>query len=171
MAPRTKVSNSEVSKSALEKAERARQYLRTGGVIREDSDDELGDEDLPWEWIFDESTSTEHIGHVDEDEEEAITDTPSRSGRKRKVASRGSKTGEPAILGARMGSFECRVGDTVLLKAEGNNEAWVGIICEFMEEEDGEKVANFMWFATEKEIRSKEKKRTDFVPVGPLISC
>jgi len=64
-----------------------------------------------------------------------------------------------------MGSFECRVGDCVLLKAEGNNEAWVGLICEFMEDEDEGKVANFMWFSTEKEIRNKEKKRTDFMQV------
>jgi origin recognition complex subunit 1 len=64
-----------------------------------------------------------------------------------------------------MGNFECKVGDCVLLKAEGTNEAWVGMICEFIEEDDGEMVANFMWFATEKEIRNKEKKRTDFMQV------
>lgn len=64
-----------------------------------------------------------------------------------------------------MGSFECRVGDCVLLKAEGNNEAWVGLICEFMEDEDEGKAANFMWFSTETEIRNKEKKRTDFMQV------
>jgi len=72
---------------------------------------------------------------------------------------------KPAITGARMGSFECKVGDCVLLKAEGTNEAWVGLICEFLEDEDGDMAANFMWFATEKEIRNKAKKRTDFLEV------
>ncbi|KAL1883863.1 hypothetical protein VTK73DRAFT_7651 [Phialemonium thermophilum] len=69
-----------------------------------------------------------------------------------------------------MGSFKCYLGDTVLLKAEGSNEAWVGIICEFIEEDDGDKAANFMWFSTEKEIRNKEKKRQDFYPNELYIS-
>ena len=119
------------------KAERARQFLRTGGVLREDSDDELGLDDHPWEWIYPEAT---------EDEDEAESDQ---------------------IIGARMGDFQCSIGDFCLLKAEGTNEAWVGIICGFEEdEEDGEKCANFMWFSTEKEIRNKQKKRMDALPVG-----
>ena len=116
------------------RAKRARQFLREGGVAREDSDDELGLEDHPWGWI-----------HSNEP----------------------AKRGEhgPAIIGARMGGFQCMVGDCVLLKAEGNGEAWIGLICNFEEdeEEDG-KVANFMWFSTEKEIRNKQKKRTDALP-------
>lgn len=63
-----------------------------------------------------------------------------------------------------MGSFQCRIGDTVLLKAEGN-QAWVGIICDLFdsdEEEEGEeKMAKFMWFSSEGEIRNKSKKRDD----------
>lgn len=67
------------------------------------------------------------------------------------------------IVGARIGQFECRVGDCVLLKADGSNEAWVALICEFVDDDDdGEKAANFMWFSTEKEIRNKDKKRSDF---------
>ena len=75
--------------------------------------------------------------------------------------------GEKPITGARMGQFQCNVGDAVLLKAEDANEAWIGLICEFREdeEEDG-KVANFMWFSTEREIRNKEKKRIDFLHVS-----
>ncbi|KAL8781652.1 MAG: hypothetical protein Q9213_005917 [Squamulea squamosa] len=115
------------------KAERARQFLRGGGVLREDSDDELGLDDHPWEWIYPEE--------IDDDDEE-----PDR------------------IIGARMGDFQCAVGDCCLLKAEGTNEAWVGIICAFEEDEDGGKGANFMWFSTEKEIRNKQKKRTDALP-------
>jgi origin recognition complex subunit 1 len=61
-----------------------------------------------------------------------------------------------------MGRFECHIGDCVLLKADGSNEAWVALICEFVEDEDGDKAANFMWFSSEKEIRNKEKKRMDF---------
>ncbi|KAI9655355.1 MAG: Origin recognition complex, subunit 1 [Bathelium mastoideum] len=106
--------------------ETARRYL-SGAIFREDSDDELGLEDHPWEWIYDNGPS-----------------------------------GAKIIVGARMGAFECRRGDTVLLKAEGN-AAWVGIICYFLEDEedeDREKMANFMWFSSEKEIVNK-KKRTD----------
>ncbi|KAL9600129.1 MAG: hypothetical protein Q9219_003385 [cf. Caloplaca sp. 3 TL-2023] len=116
------------------KAERARQYLRGGGILREDSDDELGLEDHPWEWIYSQET-------VDDGAE------PDR------------------IIGARMAEFQCAIGDCCLLKAEGSNEAWVGIICAFEEDdEDGDKAANFMWFSTEREIRNKQKKRTDSLP-------
>lgn len=112
------------------KVEQARRYLSGGGVIREDSDDELGLEDHPWEWIYDKNT----------------------------------------IVGARMGNFECQIGDAVLLKAPASNEAWVAILYEFVEseseDEDGdattEKAATMLWFSSEKEIRSK-KKRTDFL--------
>lgn len=60
-------------------------------------------------------------------------------------------------------------GDAVLLKAEGN-QAWVGLICDFFEDEGEEgnvKMARFMWFLSEKEIRNKSTKRTDFLPVCP----
>ena len=114
------------------------------GVSREDSDDELGSDDLPWQWIY----------NVEDPER---SDDDSQSERKRRKVS-GKK-----IVGARMGSFECRVGDCVLLKADGSNEAWVAIICEFIEDDgEGDKAANFMWFSTEKEIRNKDKKRNDF---------
>ncbi|KAI4277283.1 MAG: hypothetical protein L6R38_005471 [Xanthoria sp. 2 TBL-2021] len=123
------------SPNASSKAERARQFLRTGGVLREDSDDELGLDDHPWEWIYPEAN--------DDDDDEAEPDQ---------------------IIGARMGDFQCSIGDCCLLKAEGTNEAWVGIICSFEEDEDGDKSADFMWFSTEKEIRNKQKKRMDALP-------
>ena len=101
-------------------------------MAREDSDDELGLEDYPWEWIY----------------------------------SEGKDARRRAIIGAHMGNFQCRLGDCVLLKAEGSNEAWVGLIVAFEEDEvEDEKMANFMWFSTEKEIRNKQKKRTDALPV------
>lgn len=129
--PHRTYSPSRITKS---KAERARQYLSVGGVAREDSDDELGLEDLPWEWIY-------------------SNEPAKRAGDERDV------------VGARMGDFQCMVGDCVLLKAEGTNEAWIGLICTFEEDDDGEKAANFMWFSTEKEIWNKQKKRTDALPV------
>lgn len=133
------------------RADKARQYLTGGAVLREDSDDELGYEDHPWEWIYDDNGAQEVPG------------TDNATPRKRKAA-----TNEPSrrIVGARMGSFRCRVGDAVLLKAEGN-QAWVGIVCDFFDDiEEDEKMAKFLWFSSEKEIRNQNKKRTDFVPAS-----
>lgn len=116
------------------------------GVSREDSDDELGSDDLPWELIYNAAEPERSDAEGDR--------------KRRKVTGKN-------IVGARLGNFECRVGDCVLLKAEGSNEAWVAIICEFLEdEEDGEKTANFMWFSTEREVRNKERKRGDSYWVG-----
>ncbi|KAF2667570.1 P-loop containing nucleoside triphosphate hydrolase protein [Microthyrium microscopicum] len=120
--------------------QKARRWLSGGAVTREDSDDELGEEDLPWEWIH------------------AKTSEKQSGSKKRK---RGQSVEEPEIIGARMGTFECKVGDTVFLKSS-DNQAWIGIICEFTEDEDGDKCANFMWFSAPDEIRNKTKKRTDF---------
>lgn len=117
------------------------------GVARDDSDDELGTDDFPWEWIFDAAA------------EQQFTQERTESVRKRK---RDGPRGP--VIGARMGSFECRIGDCVLLKAEGN-EAWVGIIMEFIaEDDDGDMAANFLWFSTQSEIMNKERKRTDCLP-------
>ena len=128
------------TKTKRSKLDKARHYLSGGGVLREDSDDELGLEDHPWEWIYEnDSKNTTQSG------------------------------GPPTIKGARMGTFECYVGDAVLLKAPASNEAWVAILSAFsegeMEDDAGnvvhEKKATMLWFSSEKEIRSK-KKRTDF---------
>jgi origin recognition complex subunit 1 len=118
-------------KQKRSRAEQARQFIQSGGVLREDSDDELGTEDLPWEWIY----------------------GPNKT-----------------IIGAQMGDFTCHIGDTVLLKAAGN-EAWVAIIQDFaegeIEDDDGEMIndmkASFLWFSSEKEIVNKAKKRNDFL--------
>ena len=98
------------------------------------------------------------------DDELALEDPPwewIRSGAK--------APGYQTISGAYLGNFRCMLGDCVLLKAEGSNEAWIGIICEFQEiEEGGEKTANFMWFSSEKEIRNRQRKQMDFLPVSLL---
>lgn len=113
------------------------------GATQDDSGDELAGDDIPWEWVYDTKAA------------ERDDDTPKR----RKIT--GNK-----IVAARIGQFECRIGDIVLLKADGSNEAWVAIICDFVEaDEEGEKAANFMWFSTEKEIRNRERKLTDFYAV------
>jgi origin recognition complex subunit 1 len=124
--------------------EQARQFLAGGAVAREDSDDELGYEDLPWQWIYKHETEPNDA-------------TP----RKREAA---PSLPERRIVGARMGAFQCKIGDAVLLKAEGNL-AWVGLVSEFYEDkEDDEKMAKFMWFSSEREIRNNAKKRTDALP-------
>ncbi|KAI5920764.1 ATPase [Camillea tinctor] len=105
------------------------------GIARDDSDDELGDDDHPWEWIY----------------------SSSKDETKKRIP-------RHQIIGARMGTFECYLGDCLLLKAEGSNEAWVAIVTEFIEsDQDGDMAADFLWFSTEKEIRNSDRKRTDFL--------
>ena len=131
--------------------EQARQYLTGGAVFREDSDDELGYDDHPWEWIY------------SDDDAEREQPAPNATPRKRKAAA--ALAAGRRIVGARMGTFRCALGDTVLLKADGS-QAWVGIICDFYDDEDeDEKMAKFLWFSSEKEIRNKSSKRTDYLPV------
>jgi origin recognition complex subunit 1 len=154
------------------KAERARRYLTGGGVAREDSDDELGLEDIPWQWIYatQENPAHDDLGNDDDDTGstgnlDSNDESSSSSSRKRNIRRRKQAHSSKQIIGARMGSFECQIGDSVLLKAEGNNEAWVGLICDFVDDENDGMAAHFMWFSTEKEIRNKEKKRNDFLQV------
>lgn len=112
------------------------------------SDDELADAEPSWQWIYNSTPTTERSDGTQSDR------------KRRKV------TGD-RIVGARIGQFECRIGDTVMLKADGSNEAWIALICEFVEDDgEGEKAANFMWFSSEKEIRSRDKKRSDHYPVS-----
>ncbi|XMA10075.1 hypothetical protein WAI453_002866 [Rhynchosporium graminicola] len=142
------------------KADRARKLLAGATLRREDSDDELGTDEYPWEWIYEKDG---HSGQDDDVDEPAEGEKAAMTPRKRKA--RNAVRPQRTIIGARMGTFKCKVGDTVLLKAEGQNQSWVGIIHQFLEDEDGEKSANFLWFANEKEIRPqlKEKKRSDYL--------
>lgn len=111
----------------------ARDRLR--GVLREDSDDELGYEDHPWEWVY--SKDPAEVG----------------------------EHGRRKIMGAKMGSFDVGIGDCVLIKGEGlKSEAYVGMVVEF-DDVKKEKMANVMWFSTEGEVRNKTKRRTDAIPV------
>ncbi|EZF35914.1 hypothetical protein H109_02788 [Trichophyton interdigitale MR816] len=129
----------------------ARQWLTKGGIFHEDSDDELGSEDLPWEWIYEEPQPS-----------------PAKP-------SKGKKSG-PKIIGARMGSFECRIGHIVLLKSPEAGKDWAGIIYEFLDDLDpdsGEivKSMNLMWFTSPDEFLStKNKKRADALPNEQYIT-
>ncbi|KAI5846402.1 P-loop containing nucleoside triphosphate hydrolase protein [Morchella snyderi] len=124
---------------------KARALLRGVGVAREDSDDELGDEDLPWEWVYSAEPDTfDQVGHSE------------INGKKRE------------IIGARTGDFDVRIGDCVFIKGDGlQGEAYVGMACEFEDSDQGtedDMSVNVMWFSTEFEIKNKEKKRMDFLP-------
>ncbi|KAM0203469.1 hypothetical protein ACHAPA_009219 [Fusarium lateritium] len=131
-------------------AERAKRQI--SGIAHDLSDDELAADEPSWQWIYNSTPTTERSDDAQSDR------------KRRKV------TGD-RIVGAKIGQFECRVGDTVMLKADGSNEAWFALICEFVEDDgDGEKAANFMWFSSEKEIRSKDKKRQDYYPNELYIS-
>ncbi|KAJ5656045.1 ATPase AAA-type core [Penicillium longicatenatum] len=139
--------------------QRAQQWMTKGGLVREDSDDELGDEDHPWDWIYaDKEAETEEVNNT----------SPEKSNRRR--SSRPARK-KRAIVGARMGSFECRIGQIVLLKSPEAGKDWVGIIMDFLEEddEDGEdekiKSASIMWFASPDEFLStRNKRRADALP-------
>lgn len=137
--------------------ELAKQWLTKGGIFHEDSDDELGCEDLPWQWIYGSDGNLSN----------ASDGTSSPSHRR--------------IIGARMGAFECRVGQAVLLKSPEAGKDWAGIICEFLEEEPDEdedpdqdglvKSANIMWFASPDEfISTRNKKRLDALPNEQYIT-
>ncbi|KAL4916239.1 P-loop containing nucleoside triphosphate hydrolase protein [Aspergillus aurantiobrunneus] len=141
---------------------RAEQWMTKGGIIRDDSDDELGDEDLPWEWIYD--TELDNAG---ESANAAGTPGETRKSSRRRT----SHQPQRRIIGARMGDvFECRLGEVVLLKSPEPGKDWVGIIIEFLEEEDDEddqliKSANIMWFASPDEfISTRNKRRADALP-------
>ncbi|KAJ5226797.1 Origin recognition complex subunit 1 [Penicillium citrinum] len=141
--------------------QRAQKWMTKGALVREDSDDELGDEDHPWDWIFDAESELEG-------EAEADNGTTPKSRRRR--SSRPARK-KRTIIGAKMGGFECRLGQVVLLKSPEAGKDWIGIITEFVEEDDDEnegevlKSANIMWFAGPDEFLStRNKRRTDALP-------
>lgn len=139
------------------KAARARRLLSGAPIPREDSDDELGYEDHPWEWVYeaDESLAADTNNNKDGSDEEADGPASGPAARRRSKTNRhASRAHSQTIVGARMGNFECRLGECVLLKAEGEgNKAWMGIICEFGEDENDEMSANVMckWMCPERD--------------------
>ena len=154
-------SENEAQKRRTARQRRAQQWMTKGALVRDDSDDELGDEDHPWEWIYD-------VDAQMAEETEAKEAGPEKPNRRR--SSRPARK-KRAIIGARMGAFECRLGQVVLLKSPEAGKDWVGIITEFMEEEDEDeeggtiKSANIMWFDSPDEFLStRNKRRADALP-------
>ena len=118
------------------KLEQARHYLSGGGVLREDSDDELGLEDHPWEWIRDDAKAI--IG--------------ARMGKFEVFA------GDIVLLKAPV-SNEAWVAILYdFHDSEEKDEDEDGD-----EESGGGKIATMMWFSSENEIRNTKKKRSDFL--------
>lgn len=96
-----------------------------GAVVRYDSGDELVKDDHPWEWIYAKRNAPD----------EHLTDN-----------AQGKRRTSNQIIGARTGNFSYRVGEF------DPKEAWVGMICNFEEDENGEKAVNVMWFTTERKV-------------------
>lgn len=143
-----------------QKRQTTHQWLTKGGLAREDSDDELGVEDIPWHWIYEEGS-----------EPQDVEKTPTR---KRKTIDLTKSTRK--IKGAQMGSFTCYVGDTVLLKSPEHGKDWAGIISHFSEtndEDEEEMSVSIMWFCSPEELSrgKKSRMRTDVLPNESFITA
>lgn len=117
------------------KLQEVRHYLAGGGVLRDDSDDELGLEDHPWEWIYSNDDGAKDIIGA-------------------RMGNFEVHVGEVVLLKAPVSNeawvaILCEFGDGEIEDDEGVIEI--------------QKKATMMWFSSEKEITSK-KKRTDFLP-------
>lgn len=122
--------------------------LPAGEAVSDHDQSSTDEADAEWQWIT------------------APAPTPSRPESARKRKRDGDRE---RIIGASRGDAEYHIGDCVLLRADGQADSWVAIISDFVErDEDGDQAANFLWFANEKEIRNKNRKRTDFLPVSIL---
>ncbi|KAJ6259485.1 hypothetical protein Dda_5122 [Drechslerella dactyloides] len=149
----------------------ARQLLRgkratKGQIERDDSDDELGDDDVPWTWIYPDSNGP--LSPV------SANKTPADNLNAKKRRRDGSpvnqvEEAQAKPIGAKCGTFECRVGDIILLKADGKKAAWVGLAVDFGGQDD-DMQANIMWFSTHSEVRNRGKKRTDHIPYELYIT-
>jgi origin recognition complex subunit 1 len=135
-------------------------FSTTGALAREDSDDELGYEDHPWEWIYD----GEESGNASDEEQ--------KSSRKRKASGVNKKR---RITGARMGNFVVRTGDPVLLKSPEQGKDWVGLICAFSEtdeDDDEEMCAHIQWFCSPDELSfgKRAREKPQFLPNEQFIT-
>jgi origin recognition complex subunit 1 len=144
-----------------------RKWLTKGGFAREDSDDELGYEDLPWEWIYSNDSSKP------QEKEEDGHKTPSR---KRRASTLNDASRKAVIVGAKMGDFVVKVGDTVLLKSPEQGKDWAGIICAFSDVDDDdeeEMCAHIQWFCSPEELSGGKnfKPRSDVLPNESYITA
>lgn len=117
-----------------EKAARAKKLL-SGASLRKD---DLADEDEEWEWLYEKSEKENNEdSSASEDDDNATT--PKKRRRRTASKAQGGK-----IVGARKGSFKVKIGDAVLLENENSGTPWVGIICYFLLDSDGDMAANFL---------------------------
>ncbi|RMD43791.1 hypothetical protein DV735_g1288, partial [Chaetothyriales sp. CBS 134920] len=147
-------------------------WLAKGGLHREDSDDELGYDDLPWEWTYAQDSTGDN-----QDEEQTAT-TPSRKRRAATAANRQeSSRKKKQIVGAKMGAFSVMVGDAVLLKSPEQGKDWVALVCAFSEvDEDGEPemCAHVQWFCSPDELafsKRSNKRKPDILPNESYITA
>lgn len=116
------------------KLEQARRALAGGSVSREDSDDELGTDDLPWQWIYDEGSKRQIVGA--------------------RMGSFEVYAGDCVLLKAPGGNeawvaILCDFSEGEIEDEDGDIEV--------------QKKATMLWFSSEKEITGRSK-RTDFEP-------
>ena len=138
-------------------------YSSKGALTRDDSDDELGYEDLPWQWTYNGDESPES------DEDFANRDAVP----KKRKASRALR--KQRIIGARMGNFSVAIGDAVLLKSPEQGKDWVGLICGFSEtdEDDEEEMcAHIQWFCSPEELDFGRRGRAkpDILPNEQFVT-
>lgn len=143
--------------------QRQKKYSTKGGLQREDSDDELGYEDLPWHWIY------------DSDEPDQLPEEENKNIRKRKASALKESSKNTTIRGAQMGSFSVRVGDAVLLKSPEQGKDWVALICAFSdtnEDDEDEMSVYVQWFCTPEELAfgKRSKIRPDVLPNESYIT-
>lgn len=151
-----------VQRRFYSKMVRDKQYSTKGALSRDDSDDELGYEDHPWQWMYE-----------DEQQQDADNWDHDRTPSKKRKATEFSK--KRSIVGARMGGFVVRVGDTVLLKSPEQGKDWVGIICAFSEtdeDEDEEMCAHIQWFCSPEELSfgKRGREKPEFLPNEQFIT-
>ncbi|KPI38620.1 Origin recognition complex subunit 1 [Cyphellophora attinorum] len=144
---------------------KTKEYSTRGALTREDSDDELGYEDLPWHWVYDGDSEPGSDAEVSSDE-----DSTRRRKRKASHALRDQR-----IAGARMGNFSVRIGETVLLKSPEQGKDWVGLICGFSdtdEDGDAEMCAHIQWFCSPEELDFGRRGRAkpDILPNEQFIT-
>ncbi|KEF54089.1 origin recognition complex subunit 1 [Exophiala aquamarina CBS 119918] len=144
--------------------QKVKRYSTKGGLQREDSDDELGSEDHPWEWIY------------SSDESNLPPEEESRNVRKRKASAlKDSSKNATNIIGAQMGSFSVRVGDAILLKSPEQGKDWVALTCSFSEtnEDDEDEMSVYVqWFCSPEELAfgKRSKIRPDVLPNESYIT-
>src|SRR5947207_842279 len=122
----------------------ARQLLQGkstyGGIARDDSDDELGDDDIPWTWVY--PTFASPLSPVTANPRDDQPPDAKRVRREVPILQNRNVNAKP--VGAKCGTFECQVGDCLLLKAQGQKIAWVGLAVDFEQREE-EKSVLIMW--------------------------